>query len=223
MISQIGRVYEIVRAFSIPIFAENGFEADDILSAICERMKGKKDFQTIVVSGDRDLLQLVDERISVHDLAGGYRKAVRFTPKEVEKKFGFAPKLIPDFKGLAGDASDNLKGVEGIGPKNATDLIQQFGTLEKIYEHLDQVKESVREKLERDREAALHSKKMATLRSDAQIDFDLEKCCLEEFDREAVLKLFGELEFHSLTQRFEKLFPPNVDIPTETVEQPSLF
>ncbi|MFA6457832.1 MAG: 5'-3' exonuclease H3TH domain-containing protein [Patescibacteria group bacterium] len=223
LIAQIRRVYEIVRAFSIPIFSESGFEADDILGGICEKMEAEKDFHTIVVSGDRDLLQLVDAKTSVHDLAGGYRQAERFTPEKVFAKYGFEPKLIPDFKGLAGDASDNLKGVTGIGPKGATDLIQEFGTLENIFANLEKIKPTAREKLERDRDNAFHSKRMATIRRDAQIDFDLAKCCLSDFDRTTVLELFDELEFHSLEKRFLKLFPPPRIEVAKPVEQPRLF
>lgn len=224
LIAQIKRVYEIVRAFSIPIFSENGFEADDILGAICQKVKAENDVQAIIVSGDRDLLQLVDKQVSVHDLSGGYRKAIKFTPAEVREKYGFPPKLIPDFKGLSGDASDNLKGVEGIGPKTATDLITQFGTLEKIYENLENIKPTIREKLERDRENAFLSKRLATIRCDAQIDFDLAKCQVENFDRQQVSKLFAELEFHSLEKRLTKIFPPQaVSTEKKSIEQPSLF
>ncbi|MFH0776597.1 MAG: 5'-3' exonuclease H3TH domain-containing protein [Patescibacteria group bacterium] len=222
LIDQIRRVYEIVRAFSIPIFSGNGFEADDILGAICERVKNEADLQTIIVSGDRDLLQLVNAKVSVHDLAGGYRQALKFGPAEVVKKFGFEPSLIPDFKGLAGDSSDNLKGVDGIGPKTATELIQKFGSLENILDHLAEIRPTVREKLERNRENALLSKRLATIRCDAQIEFDLGKCRLEDFDREAVLKLFGELEFHSLAKRFEKIFPVKIKV-VQPIEQPKLF
>ncbi len=222
LISQIRRIYEIARAFSIPIFTASGFEADDVLGTICEKVKNEENLKTIIVSGDRDMLQLVNEKVSVHDLNGGYRKSVNFTPTEVKEKYGFSPKLIPDFKGLAGDSSDNLKGVEGVGPKTATALIQKFGILEKIYEHLREVKESVRSRLERDRENAFLSKRLATIRKDAQIDWKMEDCQLQDFDHEVVLKLFDELEFYSLKKRFGKLFPPKVEV-VEKVEQPSLF
>ncbi|MFH0834339.1 MAG: 5'-3' exonuclease H3TH domain-containing protein [Patescibacteria group bacterium] len=222
LIAQIRRVYEIVRAFSIPIFSGNGFEADDILGTICERMKNEADWQTIVVSGDRDLLQLVNEKIAVHDLAGGYRKAEKFTPEKVLAKYGFEPKFIPDFKGLAGDSSDNFKGVEGIGPKTATDLIVEFGSLENIFTNLEKIRPTVRAKLERDHESALFSKRLATIRRDAQIDFDLGKCRVEDFDRTTVVHLFDELEFHSLEKRLTKIFPVKVKV-AQTIEQPKLF
>ena len=222
LISQIGRIYEVARAFSIPVFSENGFEADDILGGICEKVKNEDELKTIVVSGDRDLLQLVDERTSVHDLSGGYRKSVNFTPEKVVEKYGFAAKFIPDFKGLAGDASDNLKGVAGVGEKTATDLICRFGELENIFANLEEIKPTVRAKLERERDSAFHSKRMATIRYDAQIDWDLEKCKLEDFDREKILEFLDELEFHSLKKRFEKLFPSCSEVKSKYI-QTSLF
>lgn len=222
LIGQIRRVYEITRAFSIPIFSGNGFEADDLLGSICEQAKHEKDLKIIVVTGDCDLLQLVNEKISVHDLSGGYRKSVNFTSGKVVEKFGFPPKFIPDFKGLAGDASDNLKGVAGVGEKTARELIREFGSLEKIYENLPKIRESVRMKLERDRENAFLSKRLATIRRDAQIEWQIENCRLQNFDREKVLNLFEELEFHSLKKRFERLFPAKAEA-REKIEQPSLF
>jgi DNA polymerase I len=222
LISQIGRIYEIIRAFSIPLFAESGFEADDLIASICEKMKNENNLKIIIVSGDRDLLQLVDEKISLHDLSGGYRKSVNFTPAEVIKKYGFPQKYIADFKSLAGDASDNIKGVSGIGEKIASGLIVEFGNLKNIYANLNKIKESTRTKLEHDKENAFSSKMLATLRNDAQIDFDLNNCRLANFDRDTVLKLFTELEFHSLSKRFEKLFPLSPIIKAEDVQM-SLF
>lgn len=223
LIRQIKRVYEIVRAFNIPIFAQAGFEADDMIAALCEKIKSLGGYRVIIVSGDRDLLQLVDETVSVHDLTGGYRQSTNFTPAEVQTKYGFAPQYIPDYKGLVGDTSDNLAGVMGVGPKGATGLIEKYGSLEKIYEHLDEVPGKLREKLETGRESAFHSKKMATLRRDAQLDWDIRACEVTDFDREKVLDLLTELEFKSLAERFRKLFPP---APTEKLgeaKQQSLF
>jgi DNA polymerase I len=222
LISQIGRIYEVARAFSIPIFAESGFEADDVIGSVCEKVKNE-DLKVVIVSGDRDLLQLVNEKVSVHDLTGGYRKSVNFNPEAVEKKYGFPPKFVADFKGLAGDASDNLKGVEGVGEKTATSLIQEFGSLEEIYKNLENIKPTVSAKLEKDCEKAQHSKMMATIRRDAQINWDLSDCELQDFDRTKVLEFFEELEFYSLQKRFERLFPSKPEVVEAPVEQMSLF
>ena len=222
LIAQIRRVYEIVRAFSIPIFAEKGFEADDVIATICAKLRDE-DLRIVVISGDRDLLQLVNAKVAVHDLNGGYRKAVRFDEAAVVAKYGFTPQFVPDFKGLAGDPSDNLKGVAGVGPKTASDLIGEFGTLENIFANLEKIKPTVRAKLESGRDSAMHSKKMATLRRDAPINFDLRNCELAEFDREKVESLFADLEFFSLARRFAKLFPAKNTPAEKVIEQPRLF
>ena len=206
LVCQIKRIYEIVRSFSIPIFAQSGFEADDMLGTICKQVANEENLKTIVVSSDRDLLQLVNEKVSVHDLTSGYRQSVSFTPTVIQEKYGFVPNLIPDYKGLVGDASDNLAGVKGVGPKTASDLLIKFKSLEGIYENLEEIKESVREKLEQDREQAFHTKKMATIRTDAPMEWNLADCELDDFDFENVLELFQELEFHSLERRFLKIF-----------------
>lgn len=223
LVLQIKRVYEIVRAFNIPIFAQAGFEADDMLGSIVERVKNEEDLHTIIVSGDRDLLQLVNEKVSLHDLNGGYRKSIQFTPAEVEAKYGLPAKLIPDYKGLVGDSSDNIAGVMGIGPKNASELLQKYGSLEGIYENLEEIKPAIKEKLVKDKDSAFHSRMLATIRRDAQFDWDLEACKLSDFEREAVTQLFMELEFHSLLKRFEKLFPKLQELIHPKPTQTSLF
>jgi len=220
LIMQIKKVYEIARAFSIPIFAKKGFEADDLLGTICREVEKEPNLKTIITSGDSDLLQLITPKVSVHDLTGGYRKSVNFTPEKVIEKYGFEPRFITDFKGMAGDASDNIKGVAGIGTKTATRLIQQFGTIENIYQHLTEIKSTIREKLERNRESAFHAKKMATIRCDAQLDFDLASCRTSKIDQETVLELFHKLNFVSLERRFKKIFSP---LKNEPSIQQSLF
>lgn len=223
LVMQIKRVYEIVRSFNIPIFAQAGFEADDMLGSIVERVKSEEDLKTIIVSGDRDLLQLVNEKVSLHDLNGGYRKSIQFTPTEVEAKYGLPAKLIPDFKGLVGDSSDNIAGVIGIGPKNASELLQKYGNLEGVYANIEEIKPTTREKLIAGKDSAFHSRMMATIRRDAQFDWSLEACKLSDFDREKVIQLFDELEFYSLSKRLEKLFPKLMEIIKPKPTQTSLF
>ena len=223
LVMQIKRVYEIVRSFNFPIFAQAGFEADDMLGSIVERVKDEEDLHIIIVSGDRDLLQLVNEKVSLHDLNGGYRKSMQFTPAEVEAKYGLPAKLIPDYKGLVGDSSDNIAGVMGIGPKNASELLQKYGSLEGIYENIEEIKPTTREKLIAGKDSAFHSRMLATIRRDAQFDWDLPACKLSDFDREEVTQLFMELEFHSLLKRFEKLFPKLQEIIHPKPTQTTLF
>ncbi len=208
LIPQFARCREVCAAFNVPIFAQQGYEADDLLGTIAKKMKSELEIHTIIVSGDRDLLQLVDEKVSVHDLNGGYRKSVNFTPAKVLEKYGFTPEYVPDYKGLAGDASDNIAGVRGVGPKTATELIQKYGHLEKIFQNLDKIESaSMRAKLEGSYEKALHCRQMATVMCDIAIDWQLDNCHLHDFEPETVLNLFEELEFKTLAARAQKLFP----------------
>jgi len=208
LISQFGRTRELATAFNVPIFSQSGYEADDLIATIAEQMKTEADVHTIIVSGDRDLLQLVDAKTSMHDLTGGYRKSINFDPAAVQEKFGFTAEFVPDFKGLAGDSSDNIAGVPGIGPKGATDLIQQFGHLEEMYRRREEIaNENLRAKFTANYEQALHCRQMATVIRDVTMHFNLPDCHLHDFDAEHVLRLFDELEFRSLKARAQKMFP----------------
>ncbi len=208
LIPQFARCRELAATFNIPIYAQQGYEADDLIGTITHKLKNETSIHTIIVSGDRDLLQLVNEKVSVHDLTGGYRKSVSFTPAAVLEKYGFTPEFVPDYKGLAGDASDNIAGVPGVGPKTATELIQKYGHLEEIWRNLDQIKpDSRRARLATNYEKALHCRQMATVMCEIPIDWDLKDCQLHDFEPETVLQFFDELEFRTLKARAQKLFP----------------
>ncbi|MDO8565776.1 MAG: DNA polymerase I [Candidatus Moranbacteria bacterium] len=198
--AQIPRVKEIVRAFNIPIFEKEGYEADDCVGTLA-RQAEKKNVEVIIVTGDNDVLQLVTPVVKVFTLRKGIKDTVLYDEKEVEKKYGFKPVQIPDYKGLAGDASDNIPGVTGIGGKTATTLLQSFGTLENIYAHLAEVKESVRKKLETDKKNAFLSKELGAIDTTVPMTLDLLACVSRDFDRVAVVKLFQELGFYSLLKR----------------------
>lgn len=224
LVSQFAHVRAVVNAFNIPLLSKAGFEADDIIATLAKKLASEPDLKIIIVSGDRDLLQIVTDHVSVHDLTGGYRESVNFTPAVVREKFGFAPEFIPDFKGLAGDTSDNLAGVAGIGPKTATELIQQFGHLEEIYRRRAEISStSVREKITNSYDDALHYRQMATVHRDVPMTFELASARLHDFDRAAVLQLFKEFEFKSLAVRFAKLFPTTPSTTEPKVIQQSLF
>lgn len=198
--AQIPRVKEIVSAFNIPIFEKEGYEADDCVGTLA-RQAEKQNVETIIVTGDSDILQLVTPRVKVFTLRKGIKDTVLYDEKGVEAKYGFKPVQLPDYKGLAGDASDNIPGVTGIGGKTATTLLQSFGTLENIYAHLGEVKEAVRKKLETDKENAFLSKELGKIDTGAPISLDLSACVSKDFDRKAVTKLFQELGFFSLLKR----------------------
>jgi len=216
LISQIIRSRDIFTALNIPIYDQAGFEADDIIGTLVEKLKNNKDAQVVIASGDMDTTQLVDkDRVVVFTLKKGLNDTVVYDEKMVKERYGFAPEYLADYKGLRGDPSDNIIGVEGIGEKTATTLIQEFGTIEEIYKKLKKnekeflnkgVKPRIVEILKENEEEALFSKTLATIRTDAQIDFKLPtKTWSESFDPSEAEKLFNELEFRTLIGRVKKL------------------
>lgn len=200
---QIGRIHQVLEAFNIPIFEIDGYEADDVLGTVARRA-GQQGVQTLIVTGDRDLLQLVDEHTTVQLPGSKPGEPQLFDIAAVQAKFGVRPPQIVDLKALLGDSSDNIPGVAGIGEKTATRLLQQYETVENLYSRLDEIGEGrVRTALEKGREMADLSYKLAQIVTDAPIDFDLEACRVREADTGKVVALFRELEFRS----FLKMLP----------------
>lgn len=215
LVVQLERSKEIFSVFGIPIYSNAGFEADDVLATIVEKIS-KDDVEIIIASGDMDTMQLVSgQKVRVFTLRKGISDTVLYDEAAVKDRFGFAPDLIPDFKGLAGDTSDNIIGVPGIGEKTATDLIKKFGTIEKIFSALEKnrekfiaegVKERVATLLAEHKDEALFSKTLATVRRDAPVEFHLPtKKWHELVDLVATEKLFKELEFRTLLDRVKVL------------------
>jgi len=215
LISQISRSRDIFEAFGIPIYDSAGFEADDILGTIVEKTKNENDLEIIIASGDMDTLQLVEkDRVRVFTLKKGISDTVLYDEKAVFQRFGFDPELLPDFKGLRGDPSDNIIGVKGIGEKTATTLIQKFGTIEEIYKKIKKDEEIFKKEgltqriigiLKENEEEAVFSKMLATIRRDAPIKFSLpEKLWQEEFSMEKVENLFSVLDFRTLGNRLKE-------------------
>ncbi len=198
--AQIPLVKKVVEAFNIPIYELAGYEADDCVGAIAKQA-GKEGVDVIIVTGDNDALQLVDSYIKVFSIRKGLKDLVLYDEAAVQAKYGFGPSQIPDYKGIAGDQSDNIPGVAGIGEKGATGLLQEFGTLENIYAHLGEVKESLRKKLEVGKEKAFLSKKLGTIDIAAPVKLDLAACLTHDFDREKVVEMFSQFEFFSLIKR----------------------
>src|ERR1035437_9422043 len=144
LISQLKSSRQIFEAFNIPIYDAPGFEADDCLGTIVEEMKGEKNLNIIIASGDMDTMQLIDDKkVQVYTLKKGINDTILYDEEKVVERFGFVPKLLPDYKGLRGDPSDNIIGIKGIGEKTATTLISQFGTIEEIYKKLKEDPESI--------------------------------------------------------------------------------
>jgi DNA polymerase-1 len=198
--SQFARVRQVVEALNIAVFQAEGYEADDCIGTLAAQAT-KEGIQTLIVTGDTDALQLIDGSVEVMTPGRKYSEYVVYDQAAVRERYGLAPKQLIDFKGLKGDASDNVPGVAGIGEKTAARLLQQFGSVEGIYEHLDQVDPKTREKLEAGREALVFSKRLVTIVTDAPVKLDLAACHVSGYQRERAVELLRELEFSSLLSK----------------------
>lgn len=205
LVRQIERVRDVVRAFNIPVFEMDGYEADDIIGTI-SRQASARGVNTIIVTGDNDELQLVSDRAKVLLPRRGFADSVLHDPASVEEKYGVRPDQVPDLKGLQGDPSDNIPGVKGVGAKTATMLVRQFGGVDGIYERIGEVApEKLRETLRAQEAQARQSRRLATIVTDVPISFDLESCRAAGYDRDAVVGLFRELEFFKVLSRLPDL------------------
>lgn len=198
---QIPRVKEFVKDFNIPIFEKEGYEADDIIGTLTKQAEKTEEVEVVIVTGDLDTLQLVSGKTSVYTMRKGLSDSVIYDEEKVRERYNLEPIQIIDYKGLRGDPSDNIPGVKGIGEKTATELLVKYGTVEKIYQSLSEIKDSVKEKLERDQLKAFMSKKLATISTDVPVKLELEKTRVHDFDREKLVNLFKELNFYSLIKR----------------------
>lgn len=214
--TQLQRSRDIFTAFGIPIYDKPGFEADDIIGTIVEETAKDKNLLVIIASGDMDTMQLIDDdRVLVYTLKKGLNDTILYDEAKVVERFGFKPALLTDYKGLRGDPSDNIIGIAGIGEKTATDLIVNFGALEKMFQVLKKspdkfldvgIKARMIELLKNGEEEALFSKTLATIRRDAPIDFKLpEKKWGETVDINKITELFTELEFRTLVNRAKEM------------------
>jgi len=201
--AQIPRIKEVVRAFQIPIYELEGYEADDVLGTLAKQALQHEDINTYIATGDMDTLQLVGPRTFVLAPHKGFKETKKYDISAVLGKYGLKPSQVPDMKGLQGDNSDNIKGVAGIGPKTAQDLLQKYGDLENIYKNLDQITGSKHDKLDQGKEDAFFSRRLATIVLDAPIDLALKECATHEYDEPTIQRLFQELEFRSLIRKLE--------------------
>lgn len=204
MRSQMERIRHVVQALNIPAFEVPGYEADDLIGSLAQQASDQE-LETIIITGDNDIFQLVTPLVKVVT-PGGHRQrfsdAKLYDEKGVKEKYGVAPTLLVDYKGLVGDKSDNIPGVAGVGDKTARQLIQRYGTIEEIYEHLDEIESTrARKSLAGQKERALLSKRLSTIVTDVPINLNLEQCRASDYDRDEVIALFRELEFRSLVQR----------------------
>jgi DNA polymerase I len=200
---QFAVVHKALDEAKIKHFEIDGYEADDLIGTISKEAK-KKDIQTIIVSGDRDLLQLVNGKVLMLAPIVGMTKMTLFDETKVREKYGLEPEQIVDYKALVGDASDNYPGVSGIGPKTASGLLNKYQTLEGIYQHLGELSPQVQEKLAQDAEQAALAKKLATIVVDAPVKLDETEAEINKIDKAALKKVFAELNFKSLLNRVSK-------------------
>jgi len=217
LVKQIIRSRDIFEAFNIPIYEKSGFEADDLLGTIPFQLKDNKDIAVIIASGDMDTLQCVDKkRVQVYTMRKGIKDTVMYDESAVKERFGFGPKMVPDYKGLRGDASDNIPGIPGIGEKTATILITTFGSIDAIYKKLKKdeqqfldagIKPRIINLLKEHEEDAQFSKMLATIRTDVPVTYELPSVHWKEAaDTDAMLSLFAELGFRTLAARIRNTF-----------------
>jgi DNA polymerase-1 len=210
LVNQLGRVRQLVEAFHIPIFELEGYEADDVLGTLSQQAS-RQDIDTIIVTGDADAMQLVSPRVKLlyPKPRQAFSNTMLYDEAAVSQKYGVEPEQVADFKGLVGDPSDNIPGVPGIGEKTAVRLIQQFGTIEEIYDHIDEVTPPKLQGLLRQNEAlARQSKELATIVTQVPLTLNLDDCQISHYDRQQVAELFRELEFASLLPKLPEVEAP---------------
>ena len=208
---QIPKVKEVLAAFNVPIFEKEGFEADDVIGTITE--KTADETENIILSGDKDTLQLVNENNRVYFLRKGVKDIVLYDENSVKEKYqGLPPEKLVDFNALKGDPSDNIPGVKGIGEKTAIDLILKFGSLEALYREIEEnsekskgISSKTKEILIKYKDQAFLSKFLAQIEKKADIDFSLEKCRWQKFDKQEAIKIFEKFEFQSLIKRLSEI------------------
>ena len=207
----------IIRAFNIPILEMEGYEADDIIGTLAKRAE-QQGFQTYMMTPDKDYAQLVSDNIFIYKPGKSGDDAEVWDIEKVKENFGIdKPEQVIDILGLMGDTADNIPGCPGIGPKNAQKLIAEYGSIEGLYEHIDEIKGKQKENLVNFEEQVRLSKKLAVIMKEIPIEFRPEKLIMEKPDNAALKNLFDELEFRTLKQRLK------LEEPAETVEQGSLF
>lgn len=206
LLEQFPSMHDVVRALNLPLFCVPGVEADDVIGTLACRA-GTAGMEAVLVSGDKDLQQLVTDTVRVFDPGKG-DAGVWIGPDEVRERFGTDPAHVVDALALIGDTADNVPGVRGIGDKTAQKLMAQYGSLEGLYAHLDDLKGKQKENLEADRDKAFFSRELVTIRTDVALPMDVADCVLREPDPERVRACFAELGFDSLMAEAGGAAPP---------------
>ncbi len=203
---------DLLQAFSISQFELGGYEADDIIGTMAKQAE-EQGKSAIIVSGDKDMLQLTTEQVSVWITRKGVSEVERFTPEGIREKYGLTPDQIIDLKGLMGDASDNIPGVPGVGEKTALKLLHEFGTVEGVLEHVEEIKGKLRENIEANKDSAKMSKELATIYREVPLDYTVEDVSWKGYDPAVLAGAFRKLEFKALSERL------NLGTADEALEQ----
>jgi DNA polymerase-1 len=200
---QVDLLKEIIEGFNIKILELEGYEADDIIGTI-SKLAEEKEMEVLVVTGDRDALQLVSDKVKVKISKKGITQMEEFDEKAVLERYEITPHQFIDLKGLMGDKSDNIPGIPNIGEKTAIKLLKDFGTIENLLQNLSQLKGKIKENIENNKELAIMSKKLVTIKRDIPIEIDFEEYRVKDFNEEKLLELFNKLEFFSLIDSIKK-------------------
>ena len=206
MVEQIPMVKEVIETMGVVQYADSGFEADDVIGTLSKLSSEEND--VVILTGDQDTMQLVNDNVRILTPAKGANPPVLYGPEQVVAKYGVRPDQIVDYKAMIGDSSDNIPGVAGIGPKSAAALLNEFETLENMYENLEKItNEKVREKLRAGRDSALLSQDLSRIVVDMKIDLDMKAMEYRDYATKQVREIFEDLGFKSLVKR---VFPEAV-------------
>lgn len=221
--AQFPMIKELLTALNVPILQSEGWEGDDILGTMA-RLGEEAGCDMLLVTGDRDMYQLVTEHVNVVSTRKGLSDVAIMTPESVDDLYhGITPALVPDFYGLKGDTSDNIPGVPGIGPKKASALIAQYGSLDEVIAHADEVKGKMGENLRAHIDDALLSRKVATIRTDAPVELDFEATSFPAFSADEVSAALGTLGITAMQNRFLALIGGEGGAAASTFEIPAVL
>jgi DNA polymerase-1 len=212
---QISMVDQLLDTMKTPIFALDGYEGDDLIGTLATKAAREAAMEVLIVTGDRDMLQLVTDKVHVLMPIVGLTKTVEFDPEKVEEKYGVHPSQFIDYKALIGDPSDGYPGVTGVGPKTAANLLKQYKTFEALYEQIGELPEKIGAMLAVDAEQAALAKKLAAIITDVPVQVDIALCEAKNFDLHGLRKEFETLGFNSLIGRLEARFPEVKEVKKE--------
>jgi len=207
MLAQLDDIRAVVRAHGLPIFEVPGYEADDVIGTLAKQGEAAG-YEVLIVTGDKDLMQLVNDKVQLYDVFKRNQDLVLVGPEEVREKFGTGPDGVVDVLAIMGDSSDNVPGVKGIGEKGAIKLIDEFGSVDGLLERLDEVKGKAREHVERDREVLLLSRELVTIDTEVPLESKVDAIGPPEPDLERLLGLFRDLDFQTLVKKIAEAGAP---------------